>query len=78
MCVCHCIFFVFIKNLFAVINCTILKSTFCIREIIGFKGTPFWSGVLAQVYAKPFYSGRCMVLILQVKINGKKLENRDR
>jgi hypothetical protein len=42
VCVCHCIFFVFIKNLFAVINCTRLKSTFGIREIIGFRGMPLW------------------------------------
>jgi hypothetical protein len=28
MCVCHCIFSIFIKNLFAVINCTRLKYTY--------------------------------------------------
>jgi hypothetical protein len=45
VCVCHCIFSVFIKNLFVVIYCTRLKSTFGIREIIGFKGMPLWSRV---------------------------------
>jgi hypothetical protein len=32
---------------------------------------------LAWVYDKPCYSGRSVVLILQVKINGEKFENRD-
>jgi hypothetical protein len=45
MCVCHYIFFVFIKDMFAVNKCTTLKSTFSIREIIGFKGMPLWSGI---------------------------------
>jgi hypothetical protein len=31
--------------MFAVNNCTRLISTFGIREIIGFRGMPFWSGV---------------------------------
>jgi hypothetical protein len=61
------IFFVFIKNMFVVINCTILKYTFGIREIIGSKGMHLWSGVLAQVCRKPCYSGISIVLILQVK-----------
>jgi hypothetical protein len=30
----------FIENMFGVNNCTRLKSTFGIREIIGFRGTP--------------------------------------
>jgi hypothetical protein len=46
MCVCAiCIFYVFIKNPFEVINCTRLKSTFGIREVIGFRGMPLWSRV---------------------------------
>jgi hypothetical protein len=40
MCVCHCVFSIFIKNMFAVINCTRLTSTFGVRAIIGFKWTP--------------------------------------
>jgi hypothetical protein len=47
MCVCVCtiVSFCFIKNMFSVINCTLLKSTFGIREIIGFRGMPLWSWV---------------------------------
>jgi hypothetical protein len=37
--------FSFIENLFVVNNCTRLKSTFGIREIIGFGGMPLWSRV---------------------------------
>jgi hypothetical protein len=44
VCACHCIFSIFIKNSFVVINCTRLKSTFGIRTIIGFRGTPLWLG----------------------------------
>jgi hypothetical protein len=32
---------------------------------------------LAGEYDKPFYSGRSMVLIFQVKRNGKQFENGD-
>jgi hypothetical protein len=39
------LFYSFTENLFAVNNCTRLKSTFGIREIIGFRGTPLWSMV---------------------------------
>jgi hypothetical protein len=39
----------FIENLFAVNNCTRLKSTFGIRVIIGFKGMPLWSGVWIEI-----------------------------
>jgi hypothetical protein len=77
MCVCHCIFYVFIKNLFTVNNCTRLKSTFGTKAIIGFKGMPLFSRVLARVYGKPCQSGRSMVLILQVKRNGDQFKNRD-
>jgi hypothetical protein len=47
VCVCVCVvsFLFFIKNPFAVINCTRLKSTFGIRAIIGFRGMPLWSRV---------------------------------
>jgi hypothetical protein len=78
VCVCHCIFSIFIKNMFVVINCTRLKSTFGIRAIIGFRGMPLWSKGLAWVCDKPCYSGRSMVLILQVKRNGEQFKNRDR
>jgi hypothetical protein len=40
-----CLFCSFIENMFAVNNCTMLKSTFGIREIIGFREEPLWSGV---------------------------------
>jgi hypothetical protein len=44
VCIFHCIFSCsFIENMFAVNNCTRLKYTFGIREIIGFRGTPLWS-----------------------------------
>jgi hypothetical protein len=56
--------FCFIKNLFAVINCTRLKYTFGIRAIIGFKGTPLWLGVWLRFCDKPCYNGRSAVLIL--------------
>jgi hypothetical protein len=36
------ILYVFIKNMLAVINCTRFKSTFSIRDIIGFRGMPLW------------------------------------
>jgi hypothetical protein len=39
-CVCHCMFSVFIKNLFALIYYTRLKSTFGIKDVIGFRGMP--------------------------------------
>jgi hypothetical protein len=42
-CVCVPLYlFYFIKNIFAVINCTRLKSTFGIRVVIGFRGMPLW------------------------------------
>jgi len=41
----NCIFSVFIENLFAINNCTILKSTFGIKAIIGFRGMTLWLGV---------------------------------
>jgi hypothetical protein len=34
-----------IENMFAVNCCTMLKYTFGISSIIGFRGTPFWPGV---------------------------------
>jgi hypothetical protein len=40
-----CIFYVFIKNPFLVVNSTRLKYTFGIKKFIGFRGTPLWSGV---------------------------------
>jgi hypothetical protein len=42
------------------------------------QGDAFVAKGLAQVYDKPCYSGRSVVLILQVKINGEQFENRDR
>jgi hypothetical protein len=77
VCVCHCIFYVFIKNPFAVINCTRLKSTFGIREIIGFRGMPLWSRVWLGFVINLVTSGSSVVLILVVKINGEQFKNRD-
>jgi hypothetical protein len=42
VCVCHCIFSIFIKNIFVVIYCTRSKYTFDIRVVIGFRGMPLW------------------------------------
>jgi hypothetical protein len=36
----------FIEKVFTIKYCTRLKSIFGIRAIIGFRGTPFWSGIL--------------------------------
>jgi hypothetical protein len=77
VCVCHCVFFIFIKNLFAIIYCTRLKSTYGIRAIIGFMGVTLWSGVLARVCGEPCYSERSSVSILQVKISGEHFKNID-
>jgi hypothetical protein len=43
VCVCYCVFYVLIKNLFAISNCTMFKSTFDIRVVIIFRGMPLWS-----------------------------------
>jgi hypothetical protein len=42
VCVFHSIFSVFIENMFVVNNCTRLKYTFGIKDVIGFRGTPLW------------------------------------
>jgi hypothetical protein len=42
VCMHHCIFSIFIKNSFAIIFCTRLKSTFGITYIIGFRWKPLW------------------------------------
>jgi hypothetical protein len=75
VCVCHCIFSIFIENMFAINNCTRLKYTFGIRVVIGFRGCLLDKG-LAWVCDKPCYSGRSGVSILQVKIHGEQFENR--
>jgi hypothetical protein len=67
MLLCHCIFYVFIKNQFAVINCIRLKSTFGIKTVIGFRGILLWSWVWLGF----------VVLILIVKRNGEQFKNRD-
>jgi hypothetical protein len=78
MCVFHCIFSIFIKNIFAVINCTWLKSTFGSMRNYWLQGDAFVVRGLAQACDKTCYSGRYVVLILEVKRNGKQFYNRDR
>jgi hypothetical protein len=41
-------------------------------------GSAFVDNGLSRVYNKPLHSGRPVVSILHVKINGEKLKNRDR
>jgi hypothetical protein len=59
VCVHHCTFSIFIKNLFTVINCTRLKSTFGIKEFIGFRGMPLWSRVWLGSVLNPVTMGAC-------------------
>ena len=67
----------FIENLFAVKYCTRLKSTFGIRALLALGGRLCGQG-LAWDCDKPCYSGRSVVLIFQVKRNGKQFEDGDR
>jgi hypothetical protein len=78
VCVCHCIFSIFIENVFVVNNCTRLKSTFGIRVVFGFRGTPLWLRVWLMFVINLVIVGDLVVLILQVKRNCDQFNNRDR
>jgi hypothetical protein len=67
-------FYSFIENLFGV-NILQGQNLHLVLEICWLQGGAFVVKGLSRDCDKPCYSGRSVVLIFQVKINGKQFEN---